>query len=489
MARSPLLYLAPDGLHSYIQDKRTAEHHCHFPPDATGLEAFADWLSGFRAGTPFTLMADLPDERFRIETLPHVRGPDRKRLRERRQAQIFPDTPYVAHQYLDPEAGRKDDRLLFIALNRPSAITPWLDAIEHNDHNLTRLIPAPILVAALTRHLPPTSGPFLLALLTPAGLRVSYLNGGKLLFSRLNTHAASAAATPVPWTDEAQEIHRHLLSQRILTHNTPCTCYLLRPLANTGGSVPEAFPPHADLHFVQLDPALLFGGVRSAPDGETCLPLLLHLLRKHPRLPEATPAKAMQSRQFQQISLACKASAAAIFIACTALSVINVLAARDFEQQLTAAKTHADASEQALTALMANQPPSRYSLPQLQITLNTLRDLESKKVEPESTLHQLATALAPIPDVALRRIDWVSSSTNGQQLILHFALRQDSARQRVSQTQRILAALNTIPGVRLRPEHLPVEMVADRPLSPRILDAENTAPNLVIRLELPVLAP
>ena len=138
------------------------------------------------------LLADLPDERFRIETLPHVRGSDRKHLRERRQAQIFPDTPYVAHQYLDREqSGRQDDRVLFVALNRPSAIAPWLAIIERNGHRLKRLVPAPFLATAITSGLPATSKPILLALRTLAGLRVSCIDKDKLLFSPI-------AATPSP---------------------------------------------------------------------------------------------------------------------------------------------------------------------------------------------------------------------------------------------------------------------------------------------------
>lgn len=501
MGSPPLLYLAPDGLHCYRQHERTTEHAGHFAPEPAGQEAFARWLGGFTAGTSFTLLVDLPDERFKIETLPHVRGPDRKRLRERRQAQIFPDTPFVAHQYLDREqSGRRDERILFAALSRPSAIVPWLDAIERNRHRLKRLVPAPFVAATVTRHLPAAPGPVLLGLLTPAGLRVSCFEGQRLLFSRLRPGSSHARPPTSQWKDEAREAHRHLLSQRLVTHSTSCTCYLLAPPMDDAASAPDTSPTQGDLHFVpQAILPLAPGTPQPSPDGEGCLPFLLHLLNSHPRLPQATPADALLSNQLSQIGLALKAAAVGILFLCWALAIVPMQEIQDLEQRRAAAKTRGDAVEHALAALVAASPAPPHPLPQLQATLDALRRRSTASTGPEPALRQLAVALSPIADIALRRIDWSANGGGadpakdaaalGQRLILHFALPYEGARERVVHAQRILTALHNIPGARLHTQQVPVEMMATRALSPAVLKAEAQAPQLVVHLELPAATP
>ena len=496
MGRPPILYLAPDGLHCHLQHKRAAGHDGHFAPDATGLEAFSHWLSGFRAGTPFILLVDLPDERFRIETLPHVRGPDRKRLRERRQAQIFPDTPFVAHQYLDREpAGRRDERILFVALNDPSAIAPWLDAIAHNRHRLKRLVPAPFVAAAVTHYLPVPPGPALLAMQTPAGLRISCLESHRLLFSRLLPEYSHAQARISQWKDEAREAHRYLLSQRLVTHGTPCTCYLLAPSSGDASPALESSQSQGDLQFIQQDLLQLSPDITPpSPDGEGGLLVLLHLLKRHPRLPQATPADALLSNQLHRIGLTLQASAVAILILCGTLAVMHVQEIQDLQQRCAAAKTRGNTTEQALTALMASIPAPPYPLAQLQATLDALRQHRSARAGPEPALRQVAIALNPIHDIALRRVDWSANSntdvekepaTLGQSLTLHFTLPYDRARERVIHAQRVLTALHTIPGVHLHTKHLPIEMMATRTLSPAILEAETQTPQLVVHVNLP----
>lgn len=500
MSRSPLLYLAPDGLHCYQQQKQTTEHIEHFSPDTIGHEAFAGWLRGFSAGTPFTILVDLPDERFKIETLPHLRGPDRKRLRERRQAQIFPDTPFVAHQYLDREqSGRKDDRILFTALNRPSTITPWLDAIEHLGHRLQRLVPMPFLTATLSRHLPVTRGPLLLVLLTPAGLRVSCVEGHKLLFSHLRPASAPVPPPISQWMEDARETYRHLLGQRLATHDIPCPCHLLAPPGRDATRPADVPPGHNDLHFVLHDSSSLPAGApRASHDGGDSLAWLLHRLGRHPRLPQATPAETLHASRLHQIGLACKAGAAAILLLCAAVTTANLLAIQDLEQQSASAIARGTASEQTLAALMAASPASPYPLAQLEVAIDTLQRLDTSAADPAPALRQLASALAPIPDVALRRIDWMSDGKTDttqntppptQQVILHFALPHEGTRQRVTHTRHIIGALQAIPGARLYTEQLPIEMMADQPLSPAALEAQSKASSLVVRLELPIAEP
>lgn len=502
MGRPPLLYLAPDGLHCYRWHRHATEHCGHFAADAAGLEAFSGWLHGLSAATPFTLLVDLPDERFRIETLPHVRGPDRRRLRERRQVQLFPDTPFVAHQYLDREpSGRQDERILFAALNRPSTITPWLEAIEGQGHRLQRLVPVAFLAAALAAHLPATQGPFLLALLTPAGLRISCCEDRKLLFSRLSPASQSAPPPLSQWQDEAREVHRHLLSQRILRHDIACTCHLLTSANSDTSTTSDSVIAPGALRFVHSNtPSAPAGPRHASPTGADDRLLLLRRPCHHAGLPHATPAAALYAGRLHLAGQLTVAGAAMVLVLCMLLTLSNMTETQALEERSTAATARGDAIERALAALQAASQSPPHPLPRLQATLDMLQYLEAETASPEPALHQLADALAPLPDTELKRIDWTATAngTTGpesttpsrhQGLELHFALPDGLARARVNHAQRLLAALRSIPGIKLRAERLPVEMTGSRPLSPAIVDAEDSTSALRIHLELPAIQP
>ncbi|MBS0347054.1 MAG: hypothetical protein JSR69_11400 [Proteobacteria bacterium] len=500
MGRPPLLYLAPDGLHCYRRHRHATEHCGHFPTDATGLEAFSGWLHGLSTATPFTLLVDLPDERFRIETLPHVRGPDRRRLRERRQAQLFPDTPFVAHQYLDREpSGRQDERILFATPGRPSTITPWLEAIEGHGHRLQRLVPAAFLAAALAAHLPATQGPLLLALLTPAGLRISCCEGRKLLFSRLSPASQTEPPPLSQWQDEAREVHRHLLNQRILRHDMACTCHLLTPANSNTSTTSDAVITPGELRFAHSAPPSSLASPHHArpTDGDDRL-LLLRQPCHHARLPHATPAAALHAGRLHLAGQLMVAGTAMVLVLCMLLTVSNMMETQTLEQRGAAATARGDAIERALVALQAASPSPAHPLPRLQATLDMLQRLEAETASPEPALHQLADALAPLPDAALKRIEWTANGTTGpenaapsrtQGLDLHFALPDGLARERVNHAQRLLAALSSIPGIKLHTERLPVEMTGSRSLSPAILDAEGSTSALRVHLEIPAVQP
>ncbi|WP_374482677.1 hypothetical protein [Zoogloea sp.] len=180
------------------------------------------------------------------------------------------------------------------------------------------------------------------------------------------------------------------------------------------------------------------------------------------------------------------------------LTVSNVMETQTLEQRGAAATARGDAIERALAALPAASPSPAHPLPRLQATLDMLQRLEAETASPEPALHQLADTLAPLPDAALKRIEWTANGTTGpenaapsrtQGLDLHFALPDGLARERGNHAQRLLAALSSIPGIKLHTEHLPVEMTGSHSLSPAILDAEGSTSALRVHLEIPAVQP
>ena len=72
------------------------------------------------------MLVDVVEEEYRHETIPHLYGPDRRAVLERKLAWFFRGTPY---SHVLPEGreteGRRDDKVLLSAITNPELVQPW----------------------------------------------------------------------------------------------------------------------------------------------------------------------------------------------------------------------------------------------------------------------------------------------------------------------------------------------------------------------------
>ncbi|HEX5636952.1 MAG TPA: hypothetical protein VFY78_07710, partial [Gammaproteobacteria bacterium] len=95
----------------------------YFEPTDTGREEFAHYLKK-TPPVPSSVLVDVIEEDFRIESIPHVYGSDRLALVKRQIERYFRSSGrYVWHQFHDREtSGRRDDRVLLAALTNPEML-------------------------------------------------------------------------------------------------------------------------------------------------------------------------------------------------------------------------------------------------------------------------------------------------------------------------------------------------------------------------------
>ena len=130
MFRKHLLYLTNERLLSVIWRNGKTLAAESFPVDAAGQAAFKNHLKQ-RAKLRAYFLVDLIEEDFRLDTIPHVRGGDRRLLLDRKLNQMFRGTPFRHAVVLDREsAGRRDDRVLYTSITNPELLTPWLDLLD-----------------------------------------------------------------------------------------------------------------------------------------------------------------------------------------------------------------------------------------------------------------------------------------------------------------------------------------------------------------------
>lgn len=94
--RLRLLYLDAQNLTVYRWQTGELQHEVDFTVEKEGTAEFAAYLAKNRKCC-FSMLTDVVDEGFQIETLPPLRGRDRAALLSRKLAQHFQGTQFVAH--------------------------------------------------------------------------------------------------------------------------------------------------------------------------------------------------------------------------------------------------------------------------------------------------------------------------------------------------------------------------------------------------------
>ncbi|WP_374474715.1 hypothetical protein [Zoogloea sp.] len=500
-----VLHLTPACLTAFSvgRDGVTTEHA--FSHSAEGHRDFETFLSGLDGAARISLLVDVPDEAHHIESLPFVRGRDRRAMLSRRQDHLFGDTPFRSHLSLGRESdGRRDERILFAALTRPASIRPWLQRIVASPCILAEMTSTSFLSQALAIPLQPASKLFLLAHLTPAGLRVSCFENKRLRFSRLTVSSAPGPDSDTRFVvDEIRRSYDYLLSQRALPHNRPTVaCILVADDAARDALQAAQFASPG----LTLQPVLMAeasAALRLAPPGAgaNSLPLLIQTFAtRRPRLPQFAPTDALAGQRLQRQGRIAGALAATIFLICLGSAGLTLLEARGKRSLAENNLRQAAILEARLVDVIGKTPALPQPLEYLRLTLDMLQALAASNMGPEPALHRLAAALAPIRGFNLQEIEWSIAAPVAQPPAMRAATQTlrvrfdlpsgtDRARERAHQAHSILAALDTLAGAQIHILRQPAETSGSEPLRGAASLPGDTSPQLEVRIQLPLNPP
>ncbi|HEU0283295.1 MAG TPA: hypothetical protein VFQ99_05885, partial [Gallionella sp.] len=178
-----LLFLSADHLHAQLMANGKIVMQREFAGSPDGQENFAAFLQ--EAKHPTYLLADLVEEDFRQETVPHLSGGSRTVLLQRKFEQFYHGTPFHQATLLQRQkTGRRDDDMLFSAMTNPSLIKPWLDIMLAKQTPLAGIYSVPQISAPLVKE-HPSNHLLLISWEKSAGLRQTYFSDHRLQISRL----------------------------------------------------------------------------------------------------------------------------------------------------------------------------------------------------------------------------------------------------------------------------------------------------------------
>lgn len=153
MTTHRLLYLSTHRMTAYRWHSGVLEVEGAFATNEEGHQQFSDCIKQQRRST-FTLLANVSEEGFHLETIPFLQGKDRQTVIARKLGQQFFNAALTASLSLGYEKSkRKDERILLAALTNNEHFAPWLKAIESHGATLSGIYSLPLVSAALLKKL------------------------------------------------------------------------------------------------------------------------------------------------------------------------------------------------------------------------------------------------------------------------------------------------------------------------------------------------
>jgi len=383
----------------------------HFDPDEGGEAEFALMLKTM-PGVPVLFLVDSVDEDYRLETLPHVGGSDRRAMLERRLRQTYRTSPFVSARVQNRKrtrGRRSDDDFLLAALTETSAILPWVEIAVAQRMPIVGIFTAPTVMPAAVTPLGLTASAQLLVSRHAAGMRQTFLRDGQFRFSRL-TPLRGANDTSVGGSTGAEIINTRM--------------YLNTLQATTADEIVDVVILDQDDSLVPLHDSVAAaqGPVRvrrigrqelmrrlKIPDtafSATPDALPLHLLGRANPLENLAPARLQEGYRIHQTGRVLLGATAGIAAIAVVWFAVNLTAVSRIEAE-TVAIARETAQLQATYAELTRQfPASPAPAPTLKLAVDAFEHIRTHARTPEDLFGVISRTLETHPTITLNSIGW-----------------------------------------------------------------------------------
>jgi hypothetical protein len=403
------LFISADKMSVYHWDKGRLGSSYLFDLDDAGRNNFERYLKESE-NTPMTILVDVIEEEFRQDTIPHVFGSDRQALVERKQTRLFRDADYVYVQSQGrEEEGRRDDRLLFIALTNSEIVKPWIELLEKYKVPLKGIISVPLLLQSYIKTLPDISDQALIVTMQSiSGLRQTFFQNKELKISRLSKLARYGTESYAPRIEsEVEKIQRYLNSLRLVPSDSSLDVYILADKTTLDELEKRKFSsPMMKRHYFDVDK--LF--TPKASTSSKAVPfsdqlLLNHLLESQTKNCYAS-AHEMRYSKMRNMKYAMNISSALLLIFGLIYSGINFMGGLTYKQESEASKSKADFYQVRYDLARERLPKTPVEPAQIKVAVDAVASLNEYKSTPYEMFRYLGKGLEQYPDIKLDDLDW-----------------------------------------------------------------------------------
>ena len=409
MAEKKLLYFTSRQVCAYRWASGRLEAEALFANKEESVGEFARYL-GAASRALYCLLVDVVEEDFHQETIPYVRGRDRRTLLARRLAQRYRDLSLALTLSLGYESGaRREENVLCSSFTNTQLFQPWLTALRAARSRVVGVYSVPLLSALAGKRIGVSAARYLLVSLQSGGLRQSYVENGHIRFSRLGVpQSRDPGELARECATESTRIQQYLTNVRIYPRDAgPLDVVVLAPSEQLPVFRSECTSsPQVRFQVLDLDEACRGAGLRGSPEGLLAERLFLQVLATaQPREQFAQESE----RRFYHIwraRVALVASGAAVLAFCALLAGLRMI---DFVNVTDL--THADDLQQRILSaqydrMQAQFPKTPTSRENLKGLVANYGVLEHQSASLDRMFGELSQALAASPQIELEKIDW-----------------------------------------------------------------------------------
>ncbi len=396
-----LLFIGDRNCQACVWKSGQISGRINFPNSEEGRKAFARYLSGVPS-PEVSLLADLVEEDYRIETLPPLKGRDRRLLEERKLEQFYRYTPLR-------NASRQKGQVLFSALTSPGLVVPWIDLMSGMGVAVSCVTSVAMLSERLALNLK-TSHLLLLSIQEGTGLRQSFFLEGNLHFSRLALiHPGEDVAEVI--RVESGRIYKYLHTLSLIPEKGALQVFVLCG-EGIRKELEQGLENTDSIHHVFFDvaDAARMLGYHGKTEGNDALPLFFQILGSSPENRygsyEHRRIHALKRLQRNAIGL----SAAFVFAGLIWGAVdVSIGMKLHLEAGLISARTD------SMLLKYRKMMPAQGSSPQrMKAAVTLVEGLSARFFPPEAVLSQISGALGSLDEIRIDRIAWMMTVNPGE---------------------------------------------------------------------------
>ncbi len=412
MAEKRLLYFAATRVVLYRSTHGRLTVESSFANNEEGAQAFAAQFRAAPTGL-FYVLVDIVEEDFHQETIPFVRGADRRTLVGRKLAQRYRDTSLSLALSLGFEkTQRRDERLLLSSFTNNAQFQPWLNVLREREAAVAGVYSVALVAPQLARKIGPKKAPVLLVTLQQAGLRQSFVEGGRIRFSRLGPLEAADAADPnrvaEAFDRETTRVYQYLTAMRVVAREGgPIDAVLVAPNGEKR-RVQAAAPsmPQVRIGVIELGEAASAIGLRDYPEGSGAEVLYLHLLARHAPAEQYAGENLRQFYRVRQLRAGLITGGAVVCLVMLGYAGLQLMQYFRLEDQAQVDRDRVRAAADAYARVTARFPKLPTTTENLRVTMQKWGLLSKQSATPDRLIVEVSRAVDASPKIEVERVQW-----------------------------------------------------------------------------------
>src|SRR5438094_3804546 len=405
-----LCYFTSQRVTAYLWTKGELHKEGVFDMSEKGVAEYSRYVAG-APGSLFHVLADMVEEDFFQENIPYVRGADRRALLARKLAQRYRDASLALPLSLGSEthAGRREERILYMSFTNTQLFQPWLEALRSNDACVVGVFSVALVAAQTGKRLGFKSGRYLMVSRQQGGLRQSYIENGRIRFSRLGrVDFSDPRVIAQDCAAESLRIQQYLVNSRILPREAPALDVLVLAPIEHKALYDAACVDSARLQFHVHDLGKVAGslGFKSAPAETLAEGLFLHVLAAYSSGEQYADDRMRRFYHLWRARVALLATGAAVFGFCLLFSAVRLFDIHQVNEQAQSDRTQEARASEEYARLQKRFPKTPISSETLKTVVKNYRALLRQSGSPGKMFAEISEAVTALPKIELDRIDW-----------------------------------------------------------------------------------